>query len=107
LRLFPSESERCNEPTVLQAFQMLSGPAVHELIADPDNRLARLLASGQPDAALVTELYWAALTRPPSPTELRAALADLASGREPAARRAALEDLLWALLNAKEFFLRR
>ncbi len=107
LRLFPSESERCNEPTVLQAFQMLSGPAVHELIADPDNRLARLLASSQSDAALVTELYWAALTRPPSPAELRAALADLAAAKEPAARRAALEDLLWALLNAKEFFLRR
>lgn len=107
LRLFPSESERCNEPTVLQAFQMLSGPAVHELIADPDNRITHLLASGQPEAAIVTELYWAALTRPPSSSELRAALADLGLAQNSAARRAALEDLLWALLNAKEFFLRR
>jgi hypothetical protein len=86
---------------------MLSGPAVHELIADPDNRITHLLVSGQPEAAIVTELYCAALTRPPSSSELRAALADLGLAQSSAARRAALEDLLWALLNAKEFFLRR
>ncbi len=106
LRLFPSESERCNEPTVLQAFQMISGPAVHELIADPNNRLARLLASGQPDAARVTELYWATLTRAPNAAELSGALADLAKAKDTPEKRAALEDLLWGLLNAKEFSLR-
>jgi hypothetical protein len=107
LRLFPSESERCNEPTVLQAFQMISGPAVHELISHPENRLAQLLAGSRPHDALVTELYWAALTRAPSRIELDAALADLAKAKEAPEKRAALEDLLWGLLNAKEFSLRR
>mgnify|MGYP001612729570 CR=1 FL=1 len=107
LRLFPSESERCNDPTVLQAFQMISGPAVHELIASPENRLARLLTSGQPDAAIVAELYWSALTRAPAAAELKGALADLAKARDALEKRAALEDLLWGLLNAKEFSLRR
>lgn len=107
LRLFPSESERCNEPTVLQAFQMISGPAVHELIANPENRLAQLLADSRSDDAVVTELYWAALTRAPSRSELNAALADLARAKEEPEKRAALEDLLWGLLNAKEFSLRR
>lgn len=106
LRLFPSESERCNDPTVLQAFQMISGPAIHELIASPENRLAHLLASGQPDTALVNELYWATLTRAPGTTELNATLADLTKAKDAPEKRAALEDLLWGLLNAKEFSLR-
>ena len=87
-----------------QAFQMISGSAINDLLDAPDNRLARLLGSGRSNGAMVEELYWAALTRPPTSRELDRAVALLEMSRH---KRQALEDLTWALLNAKEFVLRK
>jgi hypothetical protein len=56
-----------------------------------------------PTPQIVTELYWAALTRPPTSDELAAASELFERGAD---RQAALEDLVWALLNAKEFVFR-
>jgi len=83
---------------------MLSGPAVNELLTRSDNRLGALLDSGKPNRALVEELYWTTLTRPPSPTELTKTLAHIEQAKD---RRAGVEDVLWGLVNAKEFVLRR
>jgi hypothetical protein len=83
---------------------MLSGPAVNELLTRSDNRLGALLDSGKPNRALVEELYWTALTRPPSATELTKTLAHIEQAKD---RRAGVEDVLWGLVNAKEFVLRR
>jgi len=103
-RLLTTESERCSEPTMSQAFQMLSGPVVNDLVSRKDNRLARLFDAGKPDRDILTELYWAALSRPPKSAELESTTALVARAKD---RRAALEDVLWGLLNAKEFVLRR
>jgi len=103
-RLIASDCERTNEPTVAQAFQLLSGPVINELLTRKENLLGSLLASTRPDSEIVTELYLATLTREPSSTELDRAIMHLASGKD---RRRALEDLAWALLNAKEFLFHR
>jgi hypothetical protein len=55
------------------------------------------------DAEIIDELFWTALSRPPSEREQAAALALI---EETGDRRAALEDLTWALLNAKELVFR-
>jgi hypothetical protein len=87
-----------------QAFQMITGPALNQLLIDPDNRLKRLAESQRAPEELIEELYWSALTRPPSSLELSAALRHFEITPN---RRATLEDLTWSLLNAKEFILRQ
>jgi hypothetical protein len=83
---------------------MLSGELLQEMLGEPDNRLGRLLKSGHSDSDIVEELYLTTLCRRPADKERAAALALLGRAKD---RRAALEDLAWGLLNAKEFLLRR
>jgi hypothetical protein len=103
-RLLACECERSSETTLGQTFQLISSPEMNSLLTASSNRLSRLLASGAPDAGMVDELYWAALSRPPSARELERATELL---KEASDRRRALEDIAWALLNAKEFVLRQ
>jgi len=103
-RLTTCECERSTETTMSQAFQMISGPSVNELLTQSDNRLAALLDSGKPNRAIVEELYWTALTRPSSEVELAKTLAHIEKAKD---RRTGVEDVLWGLVNAKEFVLRR
>jgi hypothetical protein len=102
-RLVPSECDRSNEPTMSQAFQMISGPTVNEMIEAKENRLTSLLASKLPDGEIIDELYWTAITRPPGEEELASHGSHV---RNSATRRAGFEDVLWSLLNSKEFVFR-
>lgn len=104
MRLLTCECERSSETSMGQAFHLISGPTINDFLTAPENRLSRLLASGKSPEAIVEELYWSALSRPPNATELGKAVVVLSEAHD---RRAALEDLTWALLNAKEFLLRR
>ena len=69
----------------------------------PENRLGRLLAAKTPDADIVTELFLATVSRPPLPDEARSALDHVANTAD---KRAAWEDIQWALLNTNEFLFR-
>jgi hypothetical protein len=102
-RLLTCECERSESTTLAQAFQMINGPTVRRKLDASENRLARLLAAGTDDRAILDELYLAALSREPNPTERTAAMEHLRRARD---RRAAWEDITWALLNSKEFLLR-
>ena len=86
-----------------QAFQLISGPSVHALLSAPDNRLGRWIRDGRTDDPVIDELFWSALTRGPSEAERARCRAHLEGASD---RRAALEDLAWGVLNAKEFILR-
>jgi hypothetical protein len=103
-RLLSCECERSGETTLGQAVQLVSGPVVNRLLTRDDNRLGKLLASGKSSAEMIEELYWSALSRAPGGKELQATTAYLEKTSE---RRAALEDILWGLLNSKEFLLRQ
>jgi hypothetical protein len=106
-RLLACECERSSETTLGQTFQLISSPEMDELLTHPQNRLSRLLEKNLTAAAIVDELYWTALSRPPSSTELERTTRLLNDAPSPAEKRRALEDITWALLNAKEFVLRR
>jgi len=102
-RLLTCECERSGGTTMGQAFQLISGPAIQDLLTASDNRIGQLLTSGKSNRDSIAELYWSALSRAPTEKETTAALAYLERSKE---RRLALEDLAWSLLNAKEFVLR-
>jgi hypothetical protein len=82
---------------------LLNSPAIHDKLTVPTGRAARLSASKLPPDSIVRELYWVALSRPPRPEELEAALAAFAAPE--ATRQTATEDVLWSVMNSAEFVL--
>ena len=103
-RLLTTDTERSCECNMGQAFQMISGPTANELLGEKENRISRLLAAGKSNREIVEDLFLAALTRAPTHQEQSGLLTGLESARD---RRAELEDILWALLNSKDFVFRK
>ncbi len=102
-RLLTCECERSEATTLSQAFQMINGPTVRRKLDAGDNRIGRLMSAGVGDRDLLAEIYLAAVCREPRPAEVAAMTDYLRRARD---RRAAWEDIVWALLNSKEFLLR-
>jgi hypothetical protein len=103
-RLLSCDCERSTDTTLGQTLQLIAGPLVNRTVVEPENRLGQLIKAGHSNREIVEELYLAALCRRPSSAELGGIAARVDAAPD---RRAALEDVLWALLNAKEFLLRR
>ena len=103
-RLLTCECERNEDPGLLQAFQMMTGNLLHTTVREPDNRIGKLMAAKTSDATILDELYHATLCRPPTDAEREKLLKSVAESDD---RRGAWEDVAWALLNSKEFLLRR
>jgi hypothetical protein len=94
------ECERTATPNIAQAMHLLNGDTLSKKIADAGGRVERLAKGKTEPAAVIEELYLVTLSRPPTPPETAQAerwLADAANPREGA------QDLLWALLNSREF----
>jgi hypothetical protein len=97
------ECERSGETTLNQSFALIAGAGIDAKLCDPGNRIGQLLAAGKRDDEILDEIYLAALCRYPRSGERRALLSHLRAKRD---RRSGLEDVLWAVLNSKEFLLR-
>ncbi len=118
--------ERGDAPSISQALHLMNSPEITEKIAHRQGRARRLAESDLSLPEIVNELYLATLARYPTENERRALL-QLAAGQgddgreaglaerhnggttdqgEPdpfGVRRAVTEDILWVLLNSKEF----
>jgi hypothetical protein len=103
-RLLTCECERTEDTGVVQSFQLLTGELLHSLLSDEHNRIGKLLAAGKTDAEIIETFYLAALCRYPTAKEKEKLVAFIGKAKD---RRAALEDVVWGLVNAKEFLLRR
>ncbi|MFT4640236.1 MAG: hypothetical protein ACI8T1_003563 [Verrucomicrobiales bacterium] len=104
VRQLNSDLERSNATSLAQVFEMASGQTLNKLLSKSDNRLSALFESGASDQDVVQTLYWTALTRPPNDIEIEQTTAYLSRAED---RRSAMADLAWALINSKEFMLRR
>ena len=103
-RLLNCDCERNDNTTMAQALQFLTGAVVNRAVSESDNRLGQLLKAGKSNREIIDELFLAALCRPPRAAERSALVARV---ERAADRRRALEDVLWGLLNSKEFLLRK
>jgi len=89
------------EPTLSQALHLMNGDAVHENIKK-GRVVADLIKEGKPDKQIVEDLYYRCFGRLPLEKESKAINQALAESGD--SRQAVLEDVLWALLNSKEFY---
>lgn len=95
------ECERVQSSSLAQSLHLLNGGDIKAKLAHPTGRAERLSKDTRPPEARIRELYLAAFAREPRPQELKSALDYLA---EPGtAANTNLQDLIWALINTKEF----
>ena len=105
-RLLTCECERNDDPGLLQAFQLITGELVNELLRDPDNRIGKLLAAGKSDARDPGGVLPGGAVPHADRRRRRTKLLALRRRRRRTAGRRG-RTWLWGLVNAKEFLLRR
>jgi hypothetical protein len=99
-RVTGCECERSSAATLAQVLLMANSNEIENKVADGNGRIARIIKEKLAMKEAVEELYLAAYSRPPSAAELTKTLAYVDSQEN---KQAALEDVLWTLINAKEF----
>ena len=96
------ECERSAEANLAQSLHLLNSSEVQNKISNGNGRAAKLAAEkDRPHEARLRELYLWVYSREPQPDELQIALAHIA--KHEANPKVAYEDILWALVNTKEF----
>jgi Protein of unknown function (DUF1553)/Protein of unknown function (DUF1549)/Bacterial Ig-like domain (group 2) len=111
-RISACECERVNEANLAAVLHMLNSDEVQGKITRGGGRADKFAgaADKRTDAEKVNELFLWVLCRKPSADDLKAALAHIAAQAEknkanPAAgKKTAYENILWALVNTKEFW---
>ena len=100
LRTQTCDCERSGETGLSQALYLLNDVDLNRKIADEKGRLAKQLAEMSDNRELIEELYLGALSRYPSKQEMKSSLAFVAGAKD---RAAGMQDVLWSLLNLREF----
>jgi len=93
--------ERDMGPNLSQSLHLINSPNLNGKLTSADGHLAHFIKAGESDLDIINDLYLSTLSRYPSPTEVHFALRQVRDSKEP--RAAALEDILWALVNTEEF----
>jgi hypothetical protein len=99
-RVSVCECERAPDPSLAQALHTLNGDVLSLKIKDAKSRVSKLVAAKKPQDEIVEELYLAALSRLPTDEERSASRELFADSKGEAEF---YQDLLWALMNSKQF----
>ena len=106
------ECERVQSSSLAQSLHLINAGDVKAKLNQPSGRAERLTKDERPADEKVRELYRVAFAREPRADELQTALEYLAEVRTDAAsnkldaaqsNRQNMQDLIWALINTKEF----
>ncbi len=100
------ECERDGESNMLQALHLINGNSILRRVTDGNGRVAQLLRQNLADEALIEELYLWSLSRRPTSRELTVAQQHLQT-YGPQQKTEAVQDLMWSLLNSRDFVLVR
>ncbi len=98
------ECERESDSNLGQALQLINGPTVNEKLRNPANRIGKLMDEKKSDREILDQLYLTTLSRLPSDAERERSSHHLKRNSD---KRQSWEDILWALLNTREFLFRR
>lgn len=99
-RVSVCECERAPDANLAQALHTLNGDVIALKLRDAKGRVLRLVNAKKSHDEIVGELYLAALSRLPSDDERQASRELLDESKAPAEF---YQDLLWALMNSKQF----
>ncbi len=103
-RIEACECERDDGSNMLQALHFINGDPIVRRVSSGNGRLAQLLARKMTDPQLVEQIYLWSLCRRPGDREQQVSL-KLFQSYGTAKRAEAAQDLMWALLNSKDFLL--
>lgn len=101
-RTTPCECETSLAPNLSQVLYLLNSDELQRKLSAKDGVLDELAKPEKPNAEVVEDLFLRTFSRRPRPDELQDAITQIESDKSPS-RRTVLEDLLWTLLNSKEF----
>ncbi len=97
------ECERSSEANLSQTLHLLNSSELQMKLGHGAGRAAKWVADKRADPEKVDELYRAALSRPPTTDEREVCLAHLEKRRAEKKLKQGYEDLIWAVVNSKEF----
>jgi hypothetical protein len=102
-RISACECERVTEANLAQALHLLNSQEVQGKLARSDGRAAKLAKDPRSDDEKVDELFLWAFSRLPTDAQRSLALQNIEANLKNKA--IAYENIIWALINAKEFVL--
>jgi hypothetical protein len=100
-RISACECERVSEANLAQALHLLNSDEIQGKLSHSGGRAELMTKDPRADADKVEELFQWALARKPTPSQLSAAIAHIKQNAKN--KKGAYENILWALLNTKEF----
>jgi hypothetical protein len=98
----PCVCETRLEPNLSQILFLLFSPELQQAISNPEGIVGQMVKVNKPSPEIVDELYLRTVSRLPTDRDREDAVTLIDGSTN---RQAAAEDLLWTLLNSKEFLL--
>jgi hypothetical protein len=100
-RISACECERVSEANLAQALHLLNSDEIQGKLSHGGGRAEGMAKDPRPDAQKVAELFQWAFARKPTDVQLQTALAHISQNAQN--KKVAYENIIWALLNTKEF----